>query len=227
MGYFLVLLGLGALIFGPNLWVRRVLVKHAAPRADFAGTGGELAQHLIDHYALKGVSLEETTEGDHYDPTTKTVGLSPAVKDGRSLTAVVTAAHEVGHAIQDHTGFGPLAARTRFVGSAMRVEKVGSYALFAAPLIGAMTGSPAAGLLTLVGAVAIMGSSILVHLTTLPVEFDASFNKALPILREGGYLEERDMPAAEDILRACAMTYVAGSLASLLNVARWITILRR
>ena len=62
---------------------------------------------------------------------------------------------------------------------------------------------------------------------TLPVEFDASFNRALPILREGGYLSERDLPAARDILRACAMTYLARSLASLLNVARRLPILRR
>ncbi|HUT50173.1 MAG TPA: zinc metallopeptidase [Alphaproteobacteria bacterium] len=227
MAYIVLLLALAALVFGPNLWVQRVLAKHAAPRDDFPGTGGEFAQHLVDHYKLDGVTVEETHEGDHYDPVSKTVRLGPEARDGKSLTAIVTAAHEVGHAIQDHTGFGPLAARTKAIGSVMRVEKVGSYALFAAPIIGALTASPAAAILTVVGAVAVMGSAIVVHLTTLPVEYDASFNKALPILREGGYLPERDMPAAEQILRACAMTYVAGSLASLLNVARWISILRR
>lgn len=227
MAYVLLLLVLAALIFGPNLWVRHVLAKHNAPRNDFPGTGGDFAQHLVDHYELSGVTVEETSEGDHYDPVAKAVRLSRAAREGRSLTAVVTAAHEIGHAIQDHTGYAPLAARTKAVTSAMRVEKIGSYALFAAPVIGALSGSPIAGILTLIGAVAIMGSSIAVHATTLPVEFDASFNKAMPILREGKYLPARDLPAAEEILRACAMTYVASSLASLLNVARWIAILRR
>ena len=227
MGFVILMLLLAAVIFGPAIWVRRVLAKHAGARQDFPGTGGELARHLLAHYKLDGVTVEETTEGDHYDPLAKAVRLTRAVGQGRSLTAVVTAAHEVGHAIQDHTGYLPLAARTKFIGSAMRIEKIGSYALFAAPVIGAVSGSPAAAILTLAGAVAIMGSSIAVHLTTLPVEFDASFNKALPILRQGGYLSERDLPAARDILRACAMTYVAGSLASLLNVARWFAILRR
>jgi len=227
MAYIVLLVGLAALVFGPNIWVRRVLAKHSGPRADFPGTGGQFAQHLVDHYELEGVTVEPTNEGDHYDPVSKTVRLSREALDGRSLTAIVTAAHEVGHAIQDHTGFAPLAARTKAIGSVMRVEKIGSYALFAAPIVGALSGSPAAAILTLVGAVAVMGSSIVVHLSTLPVEYDASFNKALPILREGGYLSERDMPAAEQILRACAMTYVASSLASLLNVARWIAILRR
>lgn len=227
MGFVILMLLLAAVIFGPAIWVRRVLAKHAGARQDFPGTGGELARHLLAHYKLDSVTVEETTEGDHYDPLAKAVRLTRAVGQGRSLTAVVTAAHEVGHAIQDHTGYLPLAARTKFIGSAMRIEKIGSYALFAAPVIGAVSGSPAAAILTLAGAVAIMGSSIAVHLTTLPVEFDASFNKALPILRQGGYLSERDLPAARDILRACAMTYVAGSLASLLNVARWFAILRR
>jgi Zn-dependent membrane protease YugP len=227
MAYLVLLVLLAVLIFGPNLWVRHVLAKHSGPRSDFPGTGGEFAQHLVDHYKLPGVTVEETPEGDHYDPISKSVRLSHAVREGRSLTAVVTAAHEVGHAIQDHTHYPPLAARTKAVGSAMRVEKVGSYALFAAPIVAALTGSPGAGILTLAGAIAVMGSSIVVHLTTLPVEYDASFNKALPILREGGYLGARDLPAAQEILRACAMTYVASSLASLLNVARWIAILRR
>ncbi|MHA1538109.1 MAG: zinc metallopeptidase [Alphaproteobacteria bacterium] len=227
MGFVIVTLLLAALIFGPGIWVRLVLAKHSGARNDFPGTGGELAQHLIEHYKLDKVTLEQTTGADRYDPLTKTVHLTRAVGEGRSLTAVVTAAHEVGHAIQDHTGYAPLAARTRFIGSVMKIEKIGSYALFAAPLIGAASGSPAAGILTLVGAVAIMGSSIVAHMMTLPVEFDASFNKALPILEQGGYLSEGDLPAARTILRACAMTYVAGSLASLLNVARWFAILRR
>ncbi len=227
MGFVILILLLAVLIYAPGFWVRHVLAKHSNARKDFPGTGGELAQHLVAYYKLDNVSVEQTAAGDHYDPLAKAVRLTPAVGDGRSLTAVVTAAHEVGHAIQDHTGYLPLAARTKFAGSAMRIEKIGSYALFAAPVIGAATGSPAAGILTLAGAVAIMGSSIVVHAMTLPVEFDASFNRALPILREGGYLSERDLPAAREILRACAMTYVASSLSSLLNVARWIAILRR
>ena len=65
------------------------------------------------------------------------------------------------------------------------------------------------------------------HLFTLPVEFDASFNKALPLLEDGNYLHEGDLPHARRILRAAALTYVSASLMSLLNVARWIAILRR
>ena len=72
-----------------------------------------------------------------------------------------------------------------------------------------------------------MASATLVHLVTLPVELDASFNKALPILESGQYLHEGDLPHAHRILKAAALTYVAASLASLLNLGRWLAVLRR
>ena len=66
---------------------------------------------------------------------------------------------------------------------------------------------------------------VLVHLVTLPVEYDASFGKALPILRAGGYLSEGDLEPARSVLKAAALTYVAAALMSLLNLARWARIL--
>ena len=72
-----------------------------------------------------------------------------------------------------------------------------------------------------------LGFGVVVQLVTLPVELDASFGKALPILEAGGYIETADQAAVRRILRAAAFTYVAGSLASLLNLARWLAFLRR
>ena len=65
------------------------------------------------------------------------------------------------------------------------------------------------------------------ELADLPVELDASFNRALPLLASGKYIPPEDIPAAKKILFACALTYVANSLIGLLNVWRWIRILRR
>ena len=72
-----------------------------------------------------------------------------------------------------------------------------------------------------------MSLPVLVHLVTLPVEFDASFKRAMPILEQGGYLSEEDLPRARRILTACALTYFAASLASMLNFWRWIRVLKR
>ena len=74
---------------------------------------------------------------------------------------------------------------------------------------------------------ATMGISTLVHLVTLPVEWDASFRRALPLLRQGQYLTSDDERDARSILTAAALTYLAASLPSLLNLWRWIAFLRR
>jgi Zn-dependent membrane protease YugP len=78
-----------------------------------------------------------------------------------------------------------------------------------------------------VGGLMTLGSTVLIHLLTLPTEFDASFGRALPLLRQQEVLYEPDERHARRLLRAAAMTYVSASLMSLLNVARWIAILRR
>jgi Zn-dependent membrane protease YugP len=146
--------------------------------------------------------------------------------DGRSLTAVTVAAHEVGHALQDRDGYPPLESRTRLVRSTRVFERAGSIILLATPLLGALTRAPGLIALELGAGILVMSVSVLVHTVTLPVEFDASFKRALPILDRGGYLPKADLPAARRILKACALTYVASSLASLLNLWRWIRLLR-
>jgi Zn-dependent membrane protease YugP len=226
MPWLILIVLLLAIVFGPSLWARTVLSRHAADRPDFPGTGGELARHLLDEAGLSEVRVEQTERGDHYDPEDKTVRLSEANFDGRSLTAVTVAAHEVGHALQDGNGYAPLRARTDMVKWAARLQKIGSAILFGSILLGAVTQAPGLGLLMAAAGIATMGSAVVVHLITLPVEFDASFGRALPILDSGGYLPPEDMPAARSILRACALTYVAGSLVSLLNLWRWIRFLR-
>ncbi len=94
-----------------------------------------------------------------------------------------------------------------------------------APLLGALTHSPALGFVIALIGLLTMGSIVLVHLISLPVEFDASFNKALPVLEAGRYITKRDLIPVRQVLLAAALTYVAAALASLLNVGRWLTIL--
>jgi Zn-dependent membrane protease YugP len=145
---------------------------------------------------------------------------------GRSLAAVVIAAHEAGHAMQDATGYGPLQARTRLAKQAIRIEKVGAIVMLAAPIMLVLARTPQVMLLEIAAGVVILGMSIAMHAFTLPVEFDASFRRALPVLKAGRYISDADMPAARKILKAAAFTYVAAAAMSLLDVARWIRVLR-
>ncbi len=152
--------------------------------------------------------------------------LSPPHFKGRSLAAVVIAAHETGHAMQDAAGFPPLQARTRLAKQAIRMEKVGAVVMLAAPIVMALAKAPHILVIEVFVGVMIFALSILLHAVTLPVEFDASFGRALPVLKGGRYIEDRDMPAAREILRAAAFTYVAAAAMSLLDVARWFRVLR-
>lgn len=226
--HFLILAAvIGALLYGPSLWASRVLKRHQTLREDFKGTGGEFADHLIRQLNLDNVSLEATSEGDHYDPISKTVRLSEHNYSQKSLTAMVVAAHEVGHALQDKLAYKPLKIRTHMAQIAYHAERIGTLLIYAVPVIALITRAPASGFIMLLLGIATMGISSLVHLITLPVEFDASFNRAMPVLKAGNYLDETDRVHARKILLACALTYVANSLAGLLNIWRWITLFRR
>lgn len=215
------------LLFGPSLWVRYVLWRYSRQRDDLPGSGGELARHLIDRFGLQNVTVESTDQGDHYDPQAHTVRLSKDNFSGKSLTAVAVAAHEVGHAIQHARGYRPLVLRSRLVGLAAAAEKLGVWFIMAVPVLGLVTRSPLGGLAMLVLAIAAFGTGVLVHLITLPVEWDASFRRALPILERGRYISPRDHRGARRILRAAALTYVSASAAALVNFWRWMAILRR
>lgn len=219
-----------ALVFAlavlPQMWVRKVIASHDAERADFPGTGGEFARHILDEMNLNHVKVEETDQGDHYDPDAKAVRLLPKHFKGRSLSAVVIAAHEAGHAMQDAGGYPPLQARTRLAKQALRMEKVAAVVMLAAPIVMLLAKAPHIVLIEVFVGVMIFALSILLHAVTLPVEFDASFRRALPILESGRYIDDKDMPAAKQILRAAAFTYVAAAAMSLLDIARWFRVLR-
>ena len=206
--------------FGPMAWARMIMKRHAKERQDFPGTGGEFARHILDLVNLGQVGVETTASGDHYSPVEKVVRLSKENFDGRSLTAVAVAAHEVGHALQDRDGYRPLTIRTRLAKVAFWGERAAHVLLVASPAT--LFASPKLALLQIGFGLVLMMGRVVLHLITLPVEFDASFKRALPILDQGGYLKKEDLAGANSILRACAWTYVAGALFSVIDVIRWI-----
>ncbi len=211
-----------ALLFGPQLWIRSIMKRHSKPRADFPGTGGEFARHLLDRLHLQEILVETSDQGDHYDPTAKAVRLTPDKLNGKSLTAITVAAHEVGHALQDAVGYPPLRLRTRLASLASAAQTLGNGLVILAPVVSGISRAPSSAALMLFAGVISFGSAALLHLITLPVEWDASFRRALPVLEAGGYLSPQDHRDAHQILTAAAFTYVAGSLASLLKLWRWL-----
>jgi len=228
MHVLLIILFLLLLVFGPQWWAQYTFRRYAEVLPRIPGTGAELARHLLDQFGMADVPVEKTKQGgDHYDPEVRAVRLSPDNYDHKSLTAVAVAAHEVGHAIQHQRNEPKLALRHRLVKVAQTTQQLGAGAMFLLPVALAITRAPSAGLVMAAIGLGSMASATLVHLVTLPVEVDASFGKALPVLMAGHYIQPEDEIAVRRVLRAAAFTYVASSLASLLNLARWLAFLRR
>ena len=105
-------------------------------------------------------------------------------------------------------------------------DRIASGVLLLAPVVFILVKAPILLAFQLVLGLLLLAIRIIVHVVTLPVELDASFAKALPVLERGRYLSAPDMPAARSVLRAAAWTYVAAALATLLDVMRWLRILR-
>ena len=219
---------LAALVYLPSFWVRHVMSENGKELKDLPGTGGELAEHLIKRFELNGIKVEETEPfRDHFDPQTQAVRLGPNNFNGKSLTAIAVAAHEVGHAIQFHRKEKIFELRKKYLPIAHVLNRAGIAIMWSFPVLGLVLRSPSAMgiavgcslLLQLVGALA--------YLIILPEEWDASFNKALPILIEGEYVAEDKLPNIRNVLKAAAITYFASALANVLNIGRWLLLLRR
>jgi len=212
----------------PSMWVRSVIRKHASQRDDIPGTGGELAAHLLKQYELNDVTIEETQEGtDHYDSADKCIRLSPSVHNGKSLTAVAIATHEVGHAIQFGRNEVISVLRIKYLPIATRFKQAGVLMIGMLPFVGILLRSPSAMFMFVALSLLLQLIGALMYLIVLPEEWDASFGKALPILTKGEYVDEPDLPAVQSVLKAAAYTYFARALADLVNIGRWWLILRR
>lgn len=226
MIYLLLIAAFLLLAYGPQLWVRFVISKYSKPLDGMPGTGAELAEHLIERFKLDGVVVNKTAKDQNfYSPQDKAVGLAPDVYDGKSISAIAIAAHEVGHAIQYHREEPVSRLRNRYTGLASSAQRIGIFVLGAAPILGIVTRAPSITMLVLIAGVVAMLGSVAMYAMILPEEYDASYGKALPILNEG-YLPPEYMPAARQVLKAAALTYVAAALANILSIWRWLAVLR-
>ena len=178
-------------------------------------TGEKAAEYLLQRNGITDVSVEavEGNLSDHYDPRSKTVRLSVDNYRGRSLSALAVAAHEVGHAIQDKSGYGPLKIRHAI----LPATNLGSWAAFPLFFIGLIFSTP---MLMDIGIVLFAGV-VIFHFVTLPVEYNAS-NRALAQLGDNGMLMQEEVRGAKKVLNAAALTYVAATAVALLHLIRML-----
>ena len=159
---------------------------------------------------------------DHYNPKTKTLGLSEGVYNSTSISALGIAAHEAGHAIQHAENYAPLKARKVFG----TLSNICSNMLWPLIIIGIVVSAfsssgTAFGDIFLWGGVVFFGISVIFSLATLPVEFNAS-KRALANLTDGGILDTTEVKGAKVVLNAAAQTYVAALVVSILSFLRFV-----
>lgn len=227
MSYLILLFLVLGITFGPQLWVSFILKRYSLSDAKIPGTGGELVEHLLDTYKMNQYSVKETDLPDHFNPEDRTIYLNRIIFNSRSLTSIAIAAHEFSHALQHYKSPATLKFRTWIAQKAVKLERVSAVAMIILPFIGAMSRIPGVFFATVLLALSGMFMGVLTQLITLPVEWDASFNKALPILKEGGYIQPHQEKAVEKILKAAALTYLAAALRDVLRFGKLFRAIRR
>lgn len=183
-------------------------------------TGQQVARMMLDEAGLFDVRIEliNSKLGDHYDPASKILRLSPEVYSGASISSAGTAAHEVGHALQHKERYAPLVIRNSIV----PIVNIGSNVSWMLFFVGILLGFK--GLTTL--GIILFSGVVIFQLITLPVEFDAS-TRALNILKSRGILYGDETKSAQKVLDAAAMTYVAATLMAVSQLIRLIAISNR
>lgn len=197
--------------------VRSAYGKYSQIRNIRGVSGLEAAQILLSACGLSGVRIERGRGllTDHYDPRTRTLRFSPEIYASPSVASLGIVAHEVGHAIQHHTGYLPLKLRTALVPVANTGTWLGYIFFFLGILIGAAN-------LVWLGVILFSGA-VAFALATLPVEYDAS-RRAKQMLKATGLVSEREYSGVSAVLSAAALTYVAALLQAVANLLYFLII---
>ncbi len=196
--------------------LKSTYAKYAKVRAMSGMTGAEAAERILQHSGIYDVRIEHVAGDltDHYDPTNKVLRLSDTTYGARSVAAIGVAAHECGHAVQHAKNYSPLTIRKNMV----PVVNIGSALSWPMILIGIFLGYNS----TLIHLGIILFSlAVLFQLVTLPVEFNAS-SRALVLLKDTGILYTDEVKSARTVLKAAALTYVAGAASTLLQLLRLV-----
>ncbi|EMW5378159.1 zinc metallopeptidase [Enterococcus faecalis] len=212
--YILVIIGI-AISGAASAYVNSTFRKYDQVRSSKHVTGTQAAQYILQKEQINDVGVQQIAGDltDNYNSGNKMLSLSEATAQSTSVAAIGVAAHECGHAVQDHTNYVPLRLRAAIV----PVANIGSTISFPLILLGVLFSWNQT--LINIGILA-FSLALIFQLVTLPVEFNAS-RRALSILSEGGLLTE-EVPMARKVLFAAALTYVAAALSTFLQLLRLV-----
>lgn len=217
--YFIIFLLLSVF---PMLWLNYVFNKNDKILINMPFNGQEFGNLILEEKGLNNVLIEETSVGDHYDLNEKKVKILNDRLNKKSLTSISIICHEIGHAIQHQENYKPLKNRTTIVKSTAWITQIGnSILLIGIPFIFA-TGATSLIKTSLIIVLISLIIGVFIHIITLDVEFDASFNRAMPIIKEKIPKEYHN--ACRSVLLAAAFTYVVGTIRNFISL-RYIWLL--
>ena len=200
----------------PMAWLNYVFKKNDAILINMPFTGLEFGETILNEIGLNDVKIEKSLTVDHYDLSEKKVKVTEDRLSKKSLTAISIVCHEIGHAIQHKQKYKPLEQRTSLVKNTAWISQLGSgLLLMGIPTIFA-TGSYSLIKVCLILVLLSLIIGVIIHLITLEVELDASFNRALPIIKSKVPEEYHD--ACQSILKAAAFTYVIGVIRNFVSL---------
>ncbi len=206
--------------YGAQLYIQTTYAKFSKIANEKGMTGAAVAKELLFNNDLHGVVVKEVNGmlSDHYDPRNQSISLSQNISQSSSIAAIAVAAHECGHALQDRDKYALLSVRSSLVPIA-NIASMGGYISI---MMGLMM-----GMINLVWFGILLECVILLfQLVTLPVEFDAS-RRALAQIQQYGYVNDTELEGARTVLRAAALTYVAGVASTLLQILRLVLVYGR
>lgn len=195
-------------------YVQSTFNKYSKVNNQLDYTASEVARVVLNQAGLSDVAIEQVRGNltDHYDPKNKVLRLSDSTAQSRSVAAIGVAAHEAGHAMQDRDGYLLMRLRTALV----PITNFGQSLAFPILLLGMFFG-PNQTMINI--GLVLFSFAFIFQMVTLPVEFNAS-NRAMKTLESEHLLNAQELPMAGNVLKAAAFTYVAGAIASFLNVLR-------
>ena len=198
-----------------SFYVKSTFSEYSRFRASSGMTGAQAAAQMLHSAGIYDVNIERADGflSDHYDPSSRTLRLSPGVYDSDSLSAIGVACHEAGHALQDAANYGPLGLRSALV----PVTNISSWLSYIVIFAGFIFQS---GGMVMLGAI-LFSAVVLFSIVTLPVEWDAS-SRAKQLMVTAGIVSAPERDSAGKVLNAAFLTYVAAVLSSLLTLLYYL-----
>jgi uncharacterized protein len=204
--------------FAVQSWLKKTVARELQVPVANGLSGADVARTILDRNGLHAVPVEMSPGGplsDHYDPRKRAVFLSEPVYAGHAVASSAIGAHEVGHALQHEAAYAFFRIRSALWPVVAFSSQAWLFILMAGVLLNVL------GLIQV--AIVLFAAVVLFQLVTLPVEFDAS-RRAMTQLAGLGLVTEAERVGARKVLTAAAMTYVAGALAALSQLAYYVIV---